>query len=765
MPPSSRTVKVFCSAEERADLADKYELVEEYDSFLLLRLSAAAAKSLARKYPLEDITDQYTIVVGDRKINTKRPRVDALGATKPHASYRGVKRLSPGKHHYLVQFIGPIKKAWLTELKRLGAEPRVPYAHFAYIVRSDKGTLKDIAAQPYVNWVGHLSHRDRIRIADERRRLPRTKLLHGAYEVEFFGKEDMRKSAPVIRKLGFKILSKDEKARLMTLQTDRPADRASIMIDRLSAVHGVRGIRERSIKRTSNDVAAEIMRTAKALGSPMDLSGQGEIVAVCDTGIDTGDEDTIHEDFNGRIVAMKSYSINPTFDPYINNPGGDDGPADLDSGHGTHVAGSVLSSGASSEGLPGQAKLIRGLAHKAGLVFQAIEQELDWKSFSYEQAYGRYLLAGIPDDLTGLFQYAYNKGARVHSNSWGGGAPGEYDAQSRQLDDFVWNHKDFCVLVAAGNDGTDEDGDGMINPMSVTSPATAKNCITVGACESSRTQFNHATYGTSWPDDYPAEPYSSDPMADEPGQIVAFSSRGPTSDGRMKPDVIAPGTFILSTRSRKIAQNNHAWAPFPLSGQYFYMCGTSMATPLVSGAAAVLREFFRHWVGYASPSAALIKASLVVGADKLAGYSPESQVCDNSQGYGRVNLDAIVSPPSPIRVYFLDDTIGLDTGGTDDFSFEVRSSNHPLCMVMAYSDYPGETLINNLNLLLTDPNGRRYVGNGPAGGTLEMDSKNNVEAVRVKKPAKGTWALRIIASNVPHGPQRYALALSGHLSA
>jgi len=97
-----------------------------------------------------------------------------------------------------------------------------------------------------------------------------------------------------------------------------------------------------------------------------------------------------------------------------------------------------------------------------------------------------YLLAGIPADLAVLLQDAYTRGARIHSNSWGGGDPGAYDAQCEQLDRFVWQHKDMCVLFAAGNDGTDKDGDGVINPMSVTSPGTAKNCITVGASENDR---------------------------------------------------------------------------------------------------------------------------------------------------------------------------------------------------------------------------------------------------------------------------------------
>ena len=62
--------------------------------------------------------------------------------------------------------------------------------------------------------------------------------------------------------------------------------------------------------------------------------------------------------------------------------------------------------------------------------------------------------------------------------------------------------------------------------MSVTSPATAKNCITVGACESERPAFDANTYGAWWPSDYPAAPYRSDPIANNPDQVAAFSSRG-----------------------------------------------------------------------------------------------------------------------------------------------------------------------------------------------------------------------------------------------
>ncbi|MBV1907335.1 MAG: S8 family serine peptidase [Pseudomonadales bacterium] len=759
-----RTIKVFCDRKAQAELLSKYDVLESYENFLLLNVVKSDAKAISKDYPIEDISDQYNIHIGNRKIDTNHPRIIGTGVTRAHKSYRNIKRLSSGKHHYLVQFIGPIKVQWLRKLKLTGAELRAPYSSFTYILRCEKDVLKQIVSLPYVRWLGHLSHKDRIQLGRPGAKLPRTHSLGNVYVIEFFDKVDMKAAKSKVKKLGLKILSHNDGAATITVNVPSPKMRQTLL-QQLSAVHGVRAIRDHAFNRTSNNVAAGIMQTEEALGNTLGLDGSGEIVAVCDTGLDTGDKNTMHADFKGRVVAMKSYPIPDTYMSYLNNASHDDGSADLDSGHGTHVAGSVLGSGKSSENVGDNQGLVRGLAYEAKLVFQAVEQELKWKNFNNELEYGRFNLVGIPDDLKSLFQYAYTKGARIHSNSWGGGNPGEYDSQCHQLDQFVWKHKDFCVVVAAGNDGTDADGDGVINAMSVTSPGTAKNCITVGACENFRPTFSSEKYGTWWPTDYPVAPYAEAPMTDNPNQVVAFSSRGPTQDNRIKPDIVAPGTFVLSTRSRKLSNSNHGWAPYPQSSQYFYMGGTSMATPLVSGALALLRQFFREWVGYESPSAALLKASLISGADKLSGYSPAGLAGDNSQGFGRVNIDAIVAPASPLRVYFLDDDIGLHTGQADEFTFSVRSSGHPLRIVLAYSDYPGVSLVNNLNLMVTDPQGKHHVMNSSAGGALLMDTNNNVEVVNIKSPIKGRWKMKVIASGVPQGPQEYAFVLSGHVSA
>jgi hypothetical protein len=241
----------------------------------------------------------------------------------------------------------------------------------------------------------------------------------------------------------------------------------------------------------------------------------------------------------------------------------------------------------------------------------------------------------------------------------------------------VWDHKDFCILVAAGNDGTDKDGDGRINPMSVTVPGTAKNCITVGASENRRPDFNTDVYGDWWSRDYPVAPLKTNPLANNPEQMAAFSSRGPTKDGRFKPDVCAPGTFILSARSSMLAPNKNAWGAFPDSQSHFHMGGTSMATPLAAGAVGLLREYLRKKQNIKSPSAVLLKAALIVGAVRLPKLAVNGAVVDNHQGFGRIHIDAVVAPVSHTTARFLDVKRGLATGQASTRKVTIKSKCQP----------------------------------------------------------------------------------------
>jgi serine protease AprX len=778
----TKIIKVFISRADQDKLAKRYTITQRYDDFVLVQASPEDAEKLVHKYLVEDISDQFILHLGDRVIDTTRTPSEAdafseeasfsfgMAAAAPAGGLPEIETETPGPHHYLVVFAGPIKSEWLEAVAASGGELRAPYQNFTYVVCADQEATGKISALSFVSWVGRLptwariasAIRSRPNLDDTSASLPRTRTLPATYLVEFFTPEDMIQARAPFLQLGAQITGEDERAGVLIVQLSGSEDERLDLLEALAAVHGVRSIRERAIKRISNDLAPQLLGCSVSMDvNGLGLSGEGEIIGVADTGLDSGDPASIHPDFTGRVVWIKSYPITDDYAQYINNPGGNDGPADLDTGHGTHVTGSALGSGAASQNLAGQVTPIRGLAYNARLAFQAIEQEMQWANPAFISKYGRYMLSGIPLDLCELFEDAYAQGVRIHSNSWGGGDPGAYDTQCEQLDRFVWEHKDFSILVAAGNDGSDRDRDGLVDPMSVSSPATAKNCITIGACESRRPSFKQATYGRWWPNDYPVPPLRDDRMADDPQQVAAFSSRGPTTDGRIKPDLVAPGTFILSTRSTQISPNNMAWSSFTGSRMYFFNGGTSMATPLAAGAAALVREYLRKVQTIANPSAALIKAVLIAGASRIKSASPKSTICDNEQGFGRINLDAVLAPAAPAHVAFLDSTNGLQTGQSSSLEVEILSNKIPLRVVLAYSDFPGRSLVNNLNLIVRSPNGRIYAGNSPSG-KLALDNKNNLEVLLIPHPRAGKWQVQVIAANVPNGPQDFALVYRGH---
>ena len=123
-------------------------------------------------------------------------------------------------------------------------------------------------------------------------------------------------------------------------------------------------------------------------------------------------------------------------------------------------------------------------------------------------------------------------------------------------------------------------------------PRTASRSARPSRCA---TQGGYQTaYGQLWPSDYPTNPLKSDKPSDNGDDIAAFSSRGPTRDGRIKPDLVAPGTNILSVRSQALdAGGQSVGAPGRSPDKYMFDGGTSMATPLTTGAAAVVRQYLR----------------------------------------------------------------------------------------------------------------------------------------------------------------------------
>ncbi len=157
----NQILKVFVSGDEQEKIPSG-KIIERYDGFVLLEASEAEAAELQRNYLCEDITSLYQIQTRARTINTNRARIDKTGVVHPHAAYKTETRLASGLHHYLVQFIGPIKEKWLSGVRRAGGTLRSPFGDFTYVVAADVDTIKRIAALPYVRWTGRYLPKDRV---------------------------------------------------------------------------------------------------------------------------------------------------------------------------------------------------------------------------------------------------------------------------------------------------------------------------------------------------------------------------------------------------------------------------------------------------------------------------------------------------------------------------------------------------------------------------------------------------------------------------
>mgnify|MGYP006138182173 FL=1 len=432
-----------------------------------------------------------------------------------------------------------------------------------------------------------------------------------------------------------------------------------------------------------------------------DLDGSGQIVAVADSGLDAD-----HGDFGNRVVGN-------------NDVIGDGSTADKHSGHGTHVACTVLGDGTQGG--------YSGVATASELYFQAMEND---NTGNFQSPSLNYLL-----------NTAYSAGAYTHTNSWGSALEsdqGKYTSESEDVDDranyydrYYNGHNGLTILFAAGNDGPDTG--------TVGAPSTAKNTITVG---------NHQNRYSGAPD-----------------SIMSGSSRGPTDDGRIKPDILAPGGYVRSCRAQEATDTGGStWS----NTYYLEYTGTSMAAPNAAGAAVMIREYLEEIAQRPSPQGALVKALLILGAQDIGTRN----IPNDDEGWGRVDLRNTLAPVSGQGIWVDDRSVLSGSGNSKTYSFNISQTNSGFKTVLVWSDERGSPfsitqLVNNLDLEVTTPSGELYFGNDFANGRSttggSTDSINNVEVVLVDNAELGVWTVKV--KDTYHGgskAQPFAIAVMGH---
>ncbi len=682
--------------------------------------------------------------------------------------------LSDEPQLYLVQFVGPVHADWKVAVAQAGAQLYDYIPDYAFLARMDRVAAQRVQALAPVRWVGIYQPAYRLEAALRAPTLQAGQQL--TLTVETLPAADLDALAAQIASLGGHVQHRAHNTLAGYLRVVLPA----AALPPLASHTAVRWLESYHPPTVQNDVGGGQIMQAGRVWRDVGLYGSGQVVAVADTGLDTGDPDTLHPDIRGRL--LQAYALG--------RPGdwSDLGMPRI-SGHGTHVAGSVLGNGALSGGVSDTfvyGGTYAGVAPAASLVFQSIG----------DSGGG---LGGIPADYADLMRQAYQDGARIHSNSWGGltgGANnpyGAYTTASRQVDQAMWEHPDMLVLYTAGNQGTDADRDGVIDRDSILSPGTAKNILTVGASETVRPEIRTG-YTSDRRGLLYTRPVFLDRMTDNADGMAAFSSRGPTDDGRIKPDVVAPGTYIVSLR----AGDNDGWSTLgeaelaeaggPLDTAYVLQGGTSMAAALTAGGAALVREWLTRVQDIAAPSGALIKAVLINGAAQMAPgqYGTEQQQeIPTSQpnpvsGWGRVDLAASLGLDDTRTIWLRDNLTGLATGATATYTLTVAQlptlqAAEPLRVTLAWTDYPaaavaGRALVNDLDLEIIAPTGQRYTGNQAAAISSECvraggwDACNNVEGIVIDPAPAGDYSLRVHAYNVPQN-ERQPFALVAAWSA
>ena len=333
-----------------------------------------------------------------------------------------------------------------------------------------------------------------------------------------------------------------------------------------------------------------------------------------------------------------------------------------------------------------------------------------------------------------LLKASYEFGSRIISISWGTDSS-LYTSRSAEFDRFAWENDDYVFIVANGNSGYGNKIE------SVGSPASAKNVISVGALVNSIDTwlFNEddsalSNFGLDV--DFVKRRRSLYSL----NHVVDFSSRGPTSDGRMKPNIMAPGAFVHSAMAGT-------------KDEMLFMAGTSMSTPNVTSIVSLLRSRLKI-LGIKKPSSALIRGILYHSAEYIKGnvvelINPGKRLYETgeglgnkmTQGYGRATL----TPFFEGHVNFKDREVSISLSYPNIYQYEVSKPGVAI-ITISWTDYPGpvglgygeRVLMNDLDLrviiwrsgqTLDEPDEIKFGGSD--NGKNVFDRINNHERVIV----------------------------------
>jgi hypothetical protein len=663
----------------REKAAAKGKIIEDYDSFVIV------AKNKEKIRAASDADTQLLDTTINLPNGKFEPLRDAPAETLTAESAQSETDASV-KNYYIVQFGAFAKDEWLDSLRDAGVEIVQYIPNQAFMVYGDAAAIGKIAGHSRVRWVGRYAPERKIS-ADLSDFAARSKSDAQMFDIAVFKQTDLAQisldfAASVNGQIKNQIKLKNNFFNV--LRVEMPFDEAA----KVAAMPGVFRIDRYVEPRNEDERAAQIVAgnyTSQTTilapsynpSAQFGVNGQNVTVAVVDDGI--------------SIFGTGGYYI--TAANVVNGPlrGA---AAGATTGHGHFNASLIAGDNPISALDPLSYNYGMGVANKANII-NIPKTAPGYTGTDADTVNDTVTTVGV-NGVRGF----------ISNNSWGADINGNvYDSFAAQYDGFVQDAsiaaaiEPVCLVFSAGN----ALGNGL------TRPKMAKNIITVGNSENLRQEIS--------------------PSADNIDDLNELSSRGPAADGRVKPDVVAPGTFVTGARA-----GTGSMFAGNIDSRISYASGTSHSAPQVAGAAALFTQYWKNANGGANPSPALIKAAIINGAQDMNGANSGAPTPNGGEGWGRINVKNMLNTGVPMK--YIDQTVKFSGAGeSNEFKGSVSSANKPFRISLVWTDPPGiadPSLVNNLDLTVTVGNtvykGNVFnSGNSAPGGSY--DTVNNVENV------------------------------------
>jgi len=795
-PSRPQKLRVSDPALAATMLAEGGRLLADYGSFRLIETDALSAMR-GRANGAEVLEAADTVQLNAGPLDTRVPEVKAL--RQAVGAFRG-RRL------HLIQFIGPVKAEWREALEQTGVRLVHYVPQNAYLVQGDAKALAAMQswaqAADFVQWEGGYTGDFKIHPkarATDAKGNPR-KLDTDTFTVQLLEDAEANPATlALITQLQLEAVKRQFQAlHYINAVVRLPAERLVELAAQpdVVAIHPYfepHKMDERQDQILAGNLSGGAPSGAGYLGwlagrgfTQAQFSAAGFAVDVSDSGIDNGTTSPGH--FGLYESGNPSSPSRVTYNRLEGTPNGGSTLQGCD-GHGNLNSHIIAGFNDRAGGFPHTDSL--GFHYGLGVCpFVKVGSSVVFDTDKFTNP-----------NYNNLQSRAYRDGARVSNNSWDADTAGDYDADAQNYDALVRDaqpsgsavpnagNQEMVIVFAAGNAGP--------GSQTVGSPGTAKNVIVVGAAENVHPHSTANGGNNSLGNDGCSTP---DTQANSANDIASFSSRGPCSDGRVKPDLVAPGTHVTGGVGQSSTATNGSGAAlscfnatgvcalpgggtvgnannfFPLNQQFYTTSsGTSHSTPAVAGACALVRQYFLN-SGLAAPSPAMTKAFLLNSARYLTGASAGDTLPSSNQGMGELNLGmGFDGVPRILR-----DELGVvkftATGQTRTFNGFITDFTKPFRVTVAWTDAPGAVfaataLVNDLDLTVT-VGGNTYKGNVFSGATSVTgggaDRLNNVESVFLPAGFSGSFVVTVRAANItgdgvpndpPSADQDFALVI------